>query len=277
MAVFEALQTALGALRRNPVIALVTAGFALFQVPGLLAQNIHPLVASLLSLVVSGLTIFVTPFFMAGIIGMADEAIDGATTLSTFVDEGKRNYLQMFLVYLLLLVVNFVLGFVGFGVVIFGGLAIVGSGLATNTLALALGGLFLVALFAAYLSVAFFTQFYGQAIVIDDLDAVESLRHSIGLVRSHLVAVLGYTVIVGVGGGVFGAFGVVFSILTSPEVQNGGADAIVSQLPYSIEVPTIGTVEILGFAGLFVILASAFGGLFATFSVAFYRRLHRAA
>jgi hypothetical protein len=118
MAVFQALQTAIGAARRNPLLFVIVTALSLFQLPGLLAQSVHPLVGNVGSLGVSGLMIFVV-------------------------------------------------------------------------------------------------QSFGHAVVIDDLEAVDSLKRSAWCVRHTLVAVFGYTVLAAVGGAVFGLFGGVFSLLTS--------------------------------------------------------------
>jgi hypothetical protein len=277
MAVLQALQTALGAARRNPIIFLVAAAFSLFQLPGLLAQSVHPLVGSIVSLGVSGLTIFVMPFFFGGIIGMANEAIDGRTSVKTLIRDGKTHYVSILVVYLALFAVNLVLGFVIAFAAIIGGVFFLGSASQSSLVLLAIlaliGGLALM----GYLGIAFIIQFFGHAIVVDDLSAVDSLKRSAWCVRHNLVAVLGYTVLAVVGGAVFGLFGGLFSLLTSPQfaqrpgMAGGSVGPAASPLP--VDIPTVGIAGTAILVILLVVLTGLFGGLFATFSTAFYRAI----
>jgi hypothetical protein len=277
MAVLQALQTAVSAARRNPIIFVVAAAFSLFQLPGLLAQSVHPLVGSVVSLGVSGLTIFVVPFFFGGIIGMANEAIDGRASVETFVHEGKTNYVSILVVYLGLFAVNLVLGFVIAFAAIIGGVLFLGGAGQPSLVPLAIlalvGGLALV----GYLGIAFVIQFFGHAIVVDDLEAVDSLKRSAWCVRHNLVAVLGYTVLAVVGGAVFGLFGGLFSLLTSPQfsqrpgMAGGSVGPAASPLP--VDIPTVGIAGTVMLVILLVVLTGLFGGLFATFSTAFYRTI----
>jgi hypothetical protein len=277
MAVLQALQTAVGAARRNPLVCVVAAAFGLFQLPSVLAQSIHPLVGSVVSLGVSGLMIFVVPFFFGGIIGMANEAIDGRTSVETFVREGKTHYVSILVVYLGLFAINLVLGFVITFAAIFGGLFFLGSAGHPNLVALAalavVGGVALL----GYLMVAFVVQFFGHAVVVDDLEAVDSIKRSAWCVRHNLVAVFGYTVVAAVGGAVFGLFGGVFSLLTSPQFTQGPGGGVESVGPAAgalpVELPSVGLAGTAVLAVLLVILTGLFGGLFATFSTAFYRTI----
>jgi hypothetical protein len=67
-----------------------------------------------------------------------------------------------------------------------------------------------------YFLIALVIQFFGHAVVVDDLKAVESIKRSAWCVRYNLVTVCGYTVLAVLGGAVFGLFGGLFSLLTSP-------------------------------------------------------------
>jgi len=148
----------------------------------------------------------VMPFFHGGLIAMADEALDGRTALQTFVDDGKANYVSLLVAYLALMAVNFALGMVAFFVALFGGIFVLGGGgLESASLAvLAAIGIVVAIVVLLYLLVLFFLQFYGQAIVLEDMGAVDGLKHSASVVRHHLVSTLGYSVLVGILGGVFG-------------------------------------------------------------------------
>ena len=209
MAVLKALRQMPSTLQRNPIMFAPPLVILLFEVPQLALQATDPLLASVFSLVVSLALIFVVPFFQGGIIGMADEAIDDRTSLRTFVRAGKANYVSLLGAYLALVAVNVVLGIASFFIAIPIGILFLGGDSGAPgivLLAIIVGLVALVAL--AYLLFVFFIQFYGQAIVIDDYGAIDGLKHSVSVVRHHLVSTLGYSIlgvivgsIVGVGVG----------------------------------------------------------------------------
>lgn len=261
MALLSALRRTPSALVRNPVVFVPILVLSALQTPQLLLQSRAPLLASAISLVLSAVYLVAVPFVHAGLIGMADEALDGRTSLSTFVAEGKANFIQVFLVYLAVVAVNFVFGLV----VIFGALlaavSLYPGGGTPSTPVLAglgiVGGGFLL----AYLLLAFFIQFYAQAIVVDDCDAVESIRRSVSLVRSNLVSVVGYSLLVAVLAGGFGLVGAAASLLSQPD---GPAMPVVSGLP-SVPVVAVALVIVVG--------GTLFGGFLGVFSVSYYREL----
>ncbi|SIR57773.1 hypothetical protein SAMN05421858_2919 [Haladaptatus litoreus] len=264
MAVISALRTAGGAVLRNPVIILVTALFGLIQLPQLLAQAINPVVAGLLSLALSLLMIFVTPFVQDGLIGMANEGIEGKTRFGTFISEGKSHYVPVFGVYLLLIAVGFVISIM----FVFGAFIGIGTIFATNgEPSLAVLGVFAllaILVFGAFFLTFFFLQFYVQAIVIENIGAIAGLKHSYRCVRSHLLGTFGYVILATVAGSVFGVFGAVVSILTNPTSQS-------AEMPIAASDPSLGI--LLAIAALFVVLSGVFGGFMATYSVAFYREI----
>lgn len=267
-----ALQTALrrtpSTLASNPVLFVPVLVLTLLQVPQLLLQSSAPILASILSLALSALYLVLVPFVQAGLIGMADEALDGRTSLSTFVAAGKEHFVSVFVVYLILLAVNIALGVIAFiagivGVVSFypGGAAGTGG---PNTALLAVVAVVVLAAVLAYLVVAFLIQFYGQAIVIDDYGAIDSIRHSVGVVRRNVVSVLGYTLLVGVLAGAFGLVVGLGSALAAPSMSGAPVD------PFAVGLPSLGAV---GASALVVVLGTLFGGFFGTLSVAYYREL----
>ncbi|MDS0284523.1 hypothetical protein [Haloarcula onubensis] len=211
MAVLNALRRTPNALRRNPVVLAPILVLSVLQVPQLALQAVNPLLSSVVSLGLSLVLFVVTPFFQGGLIGMADEALAGRTTLQTFVDDGKANYVSILVAYLVLMAIYVALGLVVFFVTLVGGIFVIGSGGlgSANTAVLAVLGTVLAAVVLLYLLALFFLQFYGQAIVLEDMGAVDGLRHSMSVVRQHIVSVLGYSILVGILGGVFGGvFGV---------------------------------------------------------------------
>jgi len=262
MALLKALRQTPSALQRNPRLFVPVLVILLFQIPQFGLQAINPLVASVVSLVLSLVFIFIMPFFQAGIVGMADEALDGQTSLESFVREGKSNYVSILVVSLLLVAVNFALGFVAFFVAIFGGFAAYSDTGGVGIGVLVIVGLIVALVALAYLLVIFFLQFYSQAIVIDDLGAVDGVKHSISVVRRNLVSTLGYSVFVGILGGVAGGVFGIGSLLTSPQSSS------VLALP---EIPIAGVV---GVTFLILVCGTLLGGFFGVYSVAFYRTIN---
>ncbi|SHG39077.1 DUF7847 domain-containing protein [Halobaculum gomorrense] len=272
-----ALQTALrrtpSTLVRNPVLFMPVLVLSLLQVPQLLLQSSAPILASIVSLALSALYLVLVPFVQAGLIGMADEALDGRTSVATFVAAGKANFVSMFVVSLILFGVNIALGAIAFvagivGVVSFYSGGAVGTG-GPNTALLAVVGLVVLAAVLAYLVVAFLIQFYGQAIVIDGYDAIDSVKRSVGVVRRNLVSVLGYTVLVGVLAGALGAAVGIGSAIATPQF---GASAGAPPDPFAVSPPSLGAIAA---AALLVVLGTLFGGFFGVLSVSYYRELTR--
>ncbi|GGL73192.1 hypothetical protein GCM10009039_34070 [Halocalculus aciditolerans] len=226
--------------------------FALL-VPQMLLQSAYPLASTLYSLGFSVVFLLVMPFIQGGMFGMADEALTARSSLSRFVTDGRANYLQLLVAYVLLLVVNSVIGAVGVA-------AGFGALLAHGSIGMVFIGLVAISALV-YLSVAFFIQFYGQAIVIDDLGAVDGLKHSYAVVRRNLVSTLGYSVFVGILGGVAGGVFTIASMLVSPQSTT------------VLSLPQLSVVATVGVALLIVIFGALFGGFFTVYSVAFYRTI----
>lgn len=274
--VLQALQSAVAAVRRNPVLFVAAAAFSLLQLPGLLAQFAAPLVGGLLSLGFSAVSLFVMPFLFGGLIGMANEALGGRTSFETFVSEAKTHYVSILVVYLALFGINLVMGIALFFGLLLAGVALYPGGGESVLLAAIVAFVGLVAL-AGYLLVIFTIQFFGHAIVVDDLDAVASIKRSAWCVRHNLLAVLGYTLLTAVGGAVFGLVGGLFSLLTSP--TSPGADIppsapAASHLP--VAVPSVGIAGTVGLLVVLLVATALFGGFFAAFSTAFYRAVRPA-
>ncbi|GAB3418530.1 hypothetical protein GCM10027435_18700 [Haloparvum alkalitolerans] len=264
MAVVDALRESPSALRRNPVVLVPVILLAALQLPQLALQAVNPILGAVVSLVVSVGIVFLVPFFQGGIVAMADEAIDGRTSLDTFVAAGKSNYVSIFGAYLALLGINLALGvvtivasaFVGTGVL---AMAQGGSSGAGGIGVLAILGIVAVG-FLVYLLVAFFLQFYGHAIVLEDLGAVDGLKRSAARVRHNLLATFGYMLLSGVVGGGVGLLFGVLSLLTTPGATAGAG----------IDVPVAAVVVV---AVVAVAATGVVGAFLGIFSVAVYRRL----
>lgn len=271
MAVLKALRQTPVALSRNPIVFVPILVLMLFQLPQLLLQAVNPILASIVSLGISLLFIVLMPFFQGGIIGMADEALDGHTSLGSFVREGRSNYVSFLVIYLAILAVNFAVGIFGTFALLFGGIALFadGAGAGVGTTALAVFGVVVALFVLAYLVVALFVQFYGQAIVVDDLGAVDGITHSVSVVRNHLVSTLGYSVLVLVLGGlVGGGFALATLLVTAQSTPSTpAAPTVPAALPH---------LSLAGAAGVtlvVVLLGTLFGGFFGVYSVAFYREI----
>lgn len=202
MAVISALRTALGSLVDNPVLFVASFLVALVTLPqNALSLLGIPLVPNLLQLV----TFFITPFLLAGLIGMAVEAQAGGTAVGTLSREGKEHYVPLLLGTLLRAAIQLAFGIVValFGVVAFvvgvGGTgAISGGNVDPAALVGSLGLLFVVFLLVVvvpYLVVLFIIQFFPVAIVVEDRDVVEAFKRSYGVVRANLLPALGYTLL----------------------------------------------------------------------------------
>lgn len=267
--VVQALRAATGALRRNPIIIGVMLVFSLLQVPTQFAQLAGPVTSAILSIGVGLLIILLLPFIFAGLVGMADEALDGKTSFNTFMETGKRYYTSMLGAYLLVLGVSLILGIVaviGFAVLGIAVFAAIGGASGAGLSGPAFAGIALtviVGLFLFFIPL-FFIQFYGQAIVLDGEGAIGGFKRSATLVRRNLLSVFGYSAFV---------FGVslVFGFLTSiPSTLLSVQTAQPSPAPGFPEIPLS---IIAGLIIVGMILLGLIGSLFLTFSVAFYRSL----
>ncbi len=256
MSILESLTSAVGAVRRNPVILVVSIAFALLQTPSLAANQFSPAVASALSLFTSAVSLLVTPFVFAGAIVLAAEALDGDTGLNSFVSAGKTHYLRVLGAYVLLVVVVIVISLVG--IFVAGATAvIVNTGVSNVFLSGTLGVLVGVVL---VLLPTFFLQFFAHAIVLDGQGITDGFRRSAGVVRRNLLTVAGYTAVIVVLSSVGGAVGAVASIAGAPQAT-------------SLGVQTLSTPVLVGLQLLATLFTGLFAAVFWPFSVAVYRSI----
>lgn len=259
MGALNSLRPAVDGLVRNPILVVVTGAFALLQLPQLLLQSQNPLLAAVVSLVLSGVLILLVPFYQGGVLGMGREALTGRTALDTFLREGKSNYVALLLGYFVLLAVNAVFGILGYGGAIIAFVAFQSGG-DPGTAFYAILAVAAVVFVLAYLLVVFFVQFYAHAIVVDDTGVLDGFERSVGLVRSHLVSVLGYSLLVGVASGVAGGVAALASFVFVPE-----------QTTLPLPDPTIPV--LVGGALVYLVGIALLSAFWATYSVAFYQRL----
>jgi hypothetical protein len=250
-------------LLENPILFVPVVILTAFQVLQLALQSTNPFLSSIASLGLSSVFIVVMPFFQGGLIGMADEAIDRRTTLQTFIEEGKSNYVSILVAYFGLTAINFLLGMIAFVGVIFGGALLFQNG---DPQSVTTGGLAVVSLIVAvillmYFLLLFFAQFYGQAIVLDDQNVVGGFKQSISVVRHHLVSTLGYSLIGAIVGGLAGIIFTAASVILS------------SQPPTMFSLPDPSLPIVVGTALIDAIASVLVGGFLTVYSVSFYRAI----
>ena len=195
MAAIAALRTAFGALRRNPVLFLGGLLYGIVVLPQSALQLAGiPLAPTALQI----LTFFVTPLVLAGLLGMADEAIDGDTSLRTLRAVGTDKYVPFLIGQFVEVVINVAFGIVaaliGIALVLTVGFGTLTAG-NVSPAALAFAGVVGLVVLLVALALLFFIQFYPTLIVVADADALDSFTESYRFVRVNLAATAGYTLI----------------------------------------------------------------------------------
>ncbi|WP_129115031.1 DUF7847 domain-containing protein [Halegenticoccus tardaugens] len=192
MSAIGSLRTAVRTLRRTPLLFGVAFAYGLALLPQTALQFLG---VPLASVALQAAAFFVGPFALAGVVGLAANALDGAPVgVGSFVRSGKENYVRVLLGTILetAIVLVFVAAFV-FGTIVVG-VAAVGSGAGAEAV---LPSVLAVALLAGvpYLVVAFFIQFFPVAIVVDDAGVSDAFARSYQLVRANLRSALGYSIV----------------------------------------------------------------------------------
>lgn len=277
MTALQSLRPAASGVARNPLLIVITALFGLSQLPNMFLQPTRPLLAAGVSLLSTGVLIFALPFFQGGLLAMASEAIRGQTSLETLIVEGKAQYVSLLLAYFVLLAINLTFAFLVVFAVFFGVVGASVSGLPAGdswtllaVIAIVGGGLTVV-----YLLITLTIQFYAHAIVLDGTELVDGFRRSVGVVRSNLLSVFGYSLVLLIGGLLLGTVGAIGGIVsaawgaTSPAVPASPLADFVMRIE-----PT--TAVVAGVGVLYVAATGLFGALYATYSVAFYESIRPA-
>ena len=296
MAALQSLRPAVGGIVRNPILVVVAALFAVAQLPNLLVPPSMPVLSLAVSIGMFGVFVLGLPFAQGGFLGMADEAVSGRTRLGTFLSVGKEHYVSLLLGYLVLLALNFAFGFLAFfgamAVVLGGAYTAAGSGAAGNAMStstgasaggaatgtggfgadptvLAAAALVGLGLLLVYLLVTFFIQFYAHAVVLDGTDLVAGFRRSAGLVRRNLLSSLGYTIVLFVGGIVFGGIAALSSAIAAVAFGGGMVDGS----PAAELLPALSpAVAVVGLV-VYLVVVGVMGAFYGTYSVAFYRSI----
>ncbi|MDS0258643.1 hypothetical protein NDI56_04355 [Haloarcula sp. S1CR25-12] len=194
MATIRSLTESFGVLKRNPVVFAVGLLYAVIVLPQTAMSLMGiPLVPRLFQIV----TFFITPFVLAGLLGMTYEGRVRATGFGTFTKIGKKKYVSVLAGNLINFVITAVFGFVTFIVVVFT-IGLTFSAAQSESVLSSIGIVFvavLAGLGLVYLLVMFFLQFYAPAIVTDNVGVIEGYRRSVGLVKRNIVQTLGFGVL----------------------------------------------------------------------------------
>ena len=265
MAVVRSLKPAIGSLVRNPVIIAVAAVIGLLQLPQLPVPITSPLLATAVSVRVSGLLLCVLHFYQGGIIGMADDARTGTTNVGVLIDTRKSNYVSLLLSSAVVVAIAIAFGIIVAISAVVGGVGLVAGGdqLSPGFLAVSPAILAVVALsgLGGYLVVMVCIQFYAHEIVLNDAAVADGFTGSASLVRENLLSAIGDSLLMFVGGGRIGGLSGAASILLSP------------QPPLQSVLPALSLPVMIG-VGLVSILATALlGAFYATYSVTFYHNI----
>jgi hypothetical protein len=189
MSAVQSLRTATGALSRNPVLFLGGLAYALVVFPQRALQLAGiPLAPAALQL----LTFFVTPFVVAGVVGMAREALDGDTSFGALTATGRERYVDLLLVTLVEFGIQLAFGVAFLVLALLAVVVSAGGGVGPAAIVGAAVGLLLA---LAYLVVLFLIQFYPVVVVVDDAGPVDAITDSVAFVRANVVSTLGYSAV----------------------------------------------------------------------------------
>jgi len=191
MSVIGALKRSLTIILDNPIILGMTFILALLGIPGIAMQGTTPESKLFMLpgiLLYALLMLLITPFFMAGVLGMAGEARKtGATNFSTFTREGKKSYVRLLIGYILFLII---IAVIAMGLTV--GWVFIGL-IWKNPIALLIAaGIAMILMLAIIL---LFLQFFDVGIVLSDYGVIETFKKSFGFVKSKFVSVFGYSIL----------------------------------------------------------------------------------
>ncbi|MFC4405770.1 DUF7847 domain-containing protein [Haloarchaeobius iranensis] len=268
MGAISAAKHAGSTLARNPILFLVATAFAIVQLPQILLQwSGLPIVASLFNLA----TVVVVPFLIGGIYGMAEEGLDGTTSLATFVRAGRENFVSLLVAAIFFALVVFVVVFVAVVVLAFVTVLTVGvSGVqgGVSPTALIVPGLVGFAFLLLYLATVVFLQFYEAAIVVDDADVFDSLKQSYRFVRGNLLSTIGFTVVRWTPG-LLTSLLTAYFVFTSLGIDPDNLESVEPETVQNVYAQLSGT-EVGIIVATTLLTAGIVGAFTRTYLVAFY-------
>jgi len=202
MATIRSLVESVGVLKRNPVLFAVGALYAVILLPQTALSTFGvPILPNIVQLV----TFFITPFVVAGLVGMAYEGRVRDTSFETFKKVGKDRYVSVLLgnllkfgLWVVFAIVSFLVAVVFVFAVGFGSAAASDGGQGVGAL---LGGVGILGIavfgliFLVFLGVQFLIQFYAVSIVVDNVGVIDGFRNSIRVVVGNIVQALGFGVL----------------------------------------------------------------------------------
>lgn len=235
MGAISSLSRGVQLVLRNPSILGVLFAYSLVSGVVSFVQTVSIPGLSILGLLVSVcLSVFVFPFIVGGIVGMANRSIIGEAgdaTIGAFIEYGKRSYVELVAMAIVLSVVTVVwavlLTALTIGLFVFvlvGGTATAGmsGGAGSSAIPTGVGPVifvvFLVGLGLGIMLPVFVVQYYAGAVVIDDTGIVGGIRHALGLLRHNVISTFGFdAILIGVGiGSVVVSSGALFLIVGGP-------------------------------------------------------------
>lgn len=247
-------------IRRHPAVLVAASALAVFRAITAVGQYVNQLFLVLLAVPL----FFVTPFFLAGLLGSADDALHDGTTATGWLGWGKRRYLA-------LLGANLARGAILMGIVLtfsvvilalgVGGMAVASGGLSTVTMLLVVGLLPVYAV--VILLFVILTVVYRPSAVVGDNGPVEALKESYRLTRPNLLSAFAFLVFRGLltlGFAFLAAVGVLLATgwdPTASSVASAGLTPTTVAVAFAVVYP--------------VQLAS--DAFLSTYSVAYYRYL----
>ncbi len=254
MVVIDAFTESIDAVRNNPILVAVPILLVLAMVPFWIGAAIGQLLFFIFSFFWMLLSIVFFTYAIGGFLGMCDEALDGSTSLSTFLDAGKANFVDVFVIALVSWVGLFMITVVA---QLFGSIALIGAidsgsseSFATFIMSIILAYWFLIALYTIF---GFIFQFVYAAAVVDDSAVGTAFSRSYQVVKNNILDTIGYNI---VGGIVYfvSVIGTLFII-----------SLVLSQVDPSLVLVLFALLVTLLVAAVVVPILS-------TFHVAFYRR-----
>lgn len=201
MGVLASIPRSLKVLGGNPSIFVGASVVTAVTVAPNAIRFVSPSLA-LLGLVLSlAMNVFGIPFLVGGLLGMADEANTGGTSLGQFVESGIGNYVSLTVAWILFYVVELVLGLVlSLAFVFLGTFTLVAGADAggVDTGNLILVALMGVGFFLVVVAPAFLFQYYPGAVVVEDCGVVGGLNRAISVLKANPLRTFAFDVLVAV-------------------------------------------------------------------------------
>lgn len=270
MATIKSLKESVGILKRNPVVFAAGLLYAVVVLPQTALSTFQVrYIPTLLQMI----TFFITPFIVAGILGMVYEGRVRQTGLGTFTKIGKKKYVHILAGNLVIFLITFLFTFAMLILGFIVGLSVLAA--AASGEASVFGGVGIVAIlvflggFLVFLVVMFFLQFFGPAIVADNVGAVEGFQRSVGLVKRNLVSALGFSVlnfVINIALALPALVLVLLPVLTGADAGGAGLASDLQTSSYA-ETSMLTNVAIIVYSFVLAIVMTPFR---AAFAVSFY-------